>query len=58
MAVPVEWEKRAILAIFPSGSIAMRTPILLLGLTLLLLAGCGHKGPLYLPPDQPSQEAR
>lgn len=29
-------------------------PLLLLG--GLLLAGCGHKGPLYLPKDDPAAQ--
>lgn len=31
-------------------------PVLMLVLCGLLLAGCGHKGPLYLPPPSASQQ--
>ena len=40
----------------PSGP-TMRHLLLLLLLSLTL-AACGHKGPLYLPPDNPSGESR
>ena len=31
-------------------------PVLMLVLCALLLAGCGHKGPLYLPPPPSSPQ--
>ena len=35
----------------------MRSPILIPPLLALLLAGCGQKGPLYLPPETPATPA-
>ncbi|MCR8922510.1 lipoprotein [Dasania sp. GY-MA-18] len=36
----------------------MRLPALYLSISLLLLlAGCGQKGPLFLPSDQPPAQA-
>jgi len=34
----------------------MKYTIALLVLTVLLLAGCGQKGPLYLPSNEPAQQ--
>ncbi|MFN3398609.1 MAG: LPS translocon maturation chaperone LptM [Sulfurimicrobium sp.] len=31
-------------------------PVLMLVMCALLLAGCGHKGPLYLPPPPSSSQ--
>src|SRR5699024_5216404 len=36
---------------------SMKFPIALLLLSVLLLAACGQKGPLYLPADEPAQPA-
>lgn len=33
-------------------------PVLMLVLCALLLAGCGHKGPLYLPPPASQQDIK
>ena len=32
--------------------------VLILFALLLPLTGCGHKGPLYLPPPPPAEEGR
>lgn len=37
-------------------TVRMKRPLALAALALLLLAGCGQKGPLYLPGDEAAEE--
>ena len=36
----------------------MRFSLLTLFISVLLLSGCGKKGPLYLPEEEPEQQAQ
>nr|WP_234272227.1 lipoprotein [Halomonas zhangzhouensis] len=39
-----------------TGAIRMTRPLALAALALMLLTGCGQKGPLYLPDDAAAEE--